>query len=250
MKKNDREHRIISLLEMRGEMSVEELSAILGISASTLRKQLAEMRNKGLIIRTYGGVMSVNPVLDESFDSKLHKNVAEKRRIATKGRSLIKEGSTVALASGTSVYALCTLMNDMGRGTVYTNSMQVAEYLARCASLEIHICGGIIRSHTGTIIGNDVADYFKGLKIDCAFLGCDAIDSDGTVYSDNLAAATSERAVITSAKKIYVLCDSSKLGKKSVAKITHLSNCTALITGKEGSNIADALQYITEVIYV
>lgn len=250
MKKNDREHRIISLLEMRGEMSVEELSSILGISASTLRKQLAEMRNKGLIIRTYGGVMSVNPVLDESFDSKLHKNVSEKRRIAARARALINEGSTVALASGTTVYALCTLMNDLGRGTVYTNSMQVAEYLSRCAALEIHICGGIIRSHTGTIIGNDVADYFKGMKIDCAFVGCDAIDADGTVYSDNLAAATSEKAVISSAKKIYVLCDSSKLGKKSVAKITHLSECTAIIAGKESSNIADGFQFMTDVIYV
>lgn len=250
MKKNDREHRIISLLEMRGEMSVEQLSDILGISASTLRKQLAEMRSKGLIIRTYGGVMSVNPVLDESFDSKLHKNVSEKRHIAAKARTLIKEGCSVALASGTTVYALCTLMNDMGRGTVYTNSMQVAEYLARCAALEIHICGGIIRSHTGTIIGNDVADYFKGMKIDYAFLGCDAIDVDGTVYSDNLAAATSEKAVIMSAKKIYVLCDSSKLGKKSVAKIAHLSECSALITGKESANVAEAFQYITDVIYV
>ena len=107
-----REQRIISILESRGEMSVNELGAILNISVSTLRKQLADMQEKKLIIRTYGGVMSINPVPDETFDSKLHKNVNEKRRIATKARSLIKSGDSLSLGSGTTVYALSNLLDD------------------------------------------------------------------------------------------------------------------------------------------
>ena len=77
MKTTVREQKIISLLESRGEMSVNELSAILDVSVSALRKQLADMQNRKLIIRTYGGVMSINPVPAESFDSKLHKSVSE-----------------------------------------------------------------------------------------------------------------------------------------------------------------------------
>ena len=71
MKTARREQRIIGLLESRGEISVGELSEILDISVSTLRKQLAVMQQNGLLIRTYGGGMSVNRGPDERFESKL-----------------------------------------------------------------------------------------------------------------------------------------------------------------------------------
>ena len=153
MKTARREQTIIGLLDSRGEISVGELSSILEVSESTLRKQLAVMQQKGLVIRTYGGVMSVNQVPDETFESKMHKNIAEKRRIAELARTLIPDGATVALASGTTVYGLGTLLDDLKRGVIYSNSMQTADYLSRCANLEVHLCGGIIRSQTGTIIG-------------------------------------------------------------------------------------------------
>ena len=123
MKTSIREQKIISTLESRGEMDVKELSEILNISVSTLRKQLSDMQDKKLIIRTYGGVMSVNQFPDVTFDSKLHKNVSEKRRMATKARSLIPEGSSVSLGSGTTVFALSNLLDDMNRASIYTNSM-------------------------------------------------------------------------------------------------------------------------------
>ena len=88
MKVTKRAQKIISLLETRGEISVHELSESLDISPSTLRKQLAEMQADGLVIRTYGGVMPVNRVPDETFENKRHKSVFEKRRIAERARSL------------------------------------------------------------------------------------------------------------------------------------------------------------------
>ena len=131
MKTQEREQRIISLLETRGELSIKTLGDMLDISPSTLRKQLAVMQSKGLVTRTYGGVMSVDRIPDESFDNKLRRNVVEKRLIAERARGLIREGQSIALGSGTTIYALCTLLDDLRQGAVYTNSMQAAEYL-RC----------------------------------------------------------------------------------------------------------------------
>ncbi len=250
MKAMKREQRIIALLESRGELSVKELSDILDVSLSTLRKQLAVMQANGLVIRTYGGVMSVNRVPDETFDSKLHKNIAEKRKIAEKTRTLVPNGATIALGSGTTVYGLANLLDDLPHGTIYTNSMQAADYLSRVAGLEVHISGGIIRSHTGTIIGNEVADYFRSLKeIDYAFIGCDAIDSSGEVYSDNLSVATVEKTILMSAKHKYILCDSSKLGKKAVAHITSLGVCDGLITCRSENTAVGQYALLTDVIY-
>lgn len=145
------------------------------------------------------------------------------------------------------MYALSNLLDDMDSATIYTNSMQAADFLAHCASLDVHICGGIIRSATGTIIGNEAYNFFNGICVDCAFISCDAIDDDGEVYSDNIAVAAVESAVLKNAKRKYVLCDSSKLGKRSIAHIVNLKECDALITGKSDSSVADKLAYSVNV---
>ncbi len=106
----------------------------------------------------------------------------------------------------------------MERAAIYTNSMQAADYLARCASLDVHICGGI--------------------------------DEDGEVYSDNVAVATAESAILHNAVHKYVLCDSTKLGKKSVAHIYNLNNCDTLITGKNDTLATEALACICNIIFV
>lgn len=250
MKTARREQKIIGVLESRGEISVGELSRILEISESTLRKQLAQMRDKGLVIRTYGGVMSVNRVPDETFESKMHKNVAEKRRIAELARTLIPEGATIALASGTTIYVLGTLLTDLKRAVIYSNSMQTADYLSHCAGLEVHICGGIVRGQTGTIIGNEVAEFFRGLRqLDYAFVGCDAIDSNGEVFSDNVSVATSEKTILLSAKHRYILCDSSKIGQSAVGHIANLKDCDGLITGAEERGLTGRFKMLTEILY-
>ena len=250
MKTDRREHVIISLLESRGEMSVNDLSRVLDVSLSTLRKQLAVMQSKSLIIRTYGGVMPVNRVPDETFESKLHKNMSEKRRIAVKARTMVSNMESVSLGSGTTVYELSNLLADIPHCTVYTNSMQAADYLARCAGLEVHISSGVIRSHTGTIIGNEAVSYFRQLpQVDYAFIGCDAIDISGDVYSENMAVALVEKTVLLNAKHKYILCDSSKLGKTAVAHIVNLRECDGIITVNPESGIAENFKFLTEVIY-
>ena len=248
MKTAKREQTIIGFLESRGAMSVEELSGLLGVSVSTLRKQLAVMQSNGLVIRTYGGVMPVNRVPDETFESKLHKSIAEKRRIAERARALIPSGATIALGSGTTIYGLANLLDDLPKGTIYTNSMQAADLLARCPGLEVHISSGILRSRTGTIIGSEAAEYFRALKpVDYAFIGCDAIDSGGVVLSDNLSVAAVEKIVLDCAKHKYILCDSTKLGQSAVARVTELKDCDGLITLH--SNGAEEYEPFTKILY-
>ena len=245
-----REERIIGLLETRGEISVHDLSQLLEVSVSTLRKQLALMQEKGLVIRTYGGIMSVNRVPDETFESKVHKNVSEKRKMAEKARSLIRSGNSIALGSGTSVFALANLLDDLSSGVIYTNSMQAADYLCHCTGLDVHISSGIIRGRTGTIIGIEATEYFRELRnIDYAFIGCDAINSKGNVMSDNLSVAAVEKHILLCARNKYILCDSSKLGQTAVASICSLSDCDALITCPSSFPAAERYGDLTRLLF-
>ena len=105
------------------------------------------------------------------------------------------------------------------------------------------------QSHT--IIGNEAAAYFKQLpQVDFAFIGCDAIDSTGDVYSENMAVAMVEKAILLNAKHKYILCDSSKLGKTAVAHIVNLKSCEGIVTGDISRSIADNFKFLTNVIYV
>lgn len=249
MKIQRREQKIISLLETRREISVNELSAILDCSLSTIRKHLAVMEEEGLLIRTYGGARVIDRTIDESFDSKMHKGIHEKRRIAEKAKSLIPSGATVALGSGTTVYNLSNCMDDLSAGVVYTNSMQVAVYLSNCPKLEMHVISGIVRGRTGTIIGSEVTEFFRESKnIDYTFIGCDAIDSNGDIFNDNLAVAAAERTLLFSAKNKFILCDSSKFGKRSTARIANLRECSGLITSGNLGSLLDIYRNLTKVI--
>ena len=248
MKTQEREQRIISLLETRGELSIKTLGDMLDISPSTLRKQLALMQSKGLVIRTYGGVMSVDRIPDESFDNKLRRNMVEKRLIAERARGIIREGQSIALGSGTTIYGLANLLDDLPKGTIYTNSMQAADLLARCPGLEVHISSGILRSRTGTIIGSEAAEYFRSLKqLDYAFIGCDAIDASGAVLSDNLSVALVEKIILSCARRKYILCDSSKLGQSAVARVCELKDCDGLITVHSAA--AEGYASMTRLLY-
>lgn len=251
MKIQKREQRIISLLEMRGEVSVTELSAILDCSVSTIRKHLAVMEENGLLIRTYGGARVIDRTLDESFDSKSHKSVQEKQKIAKKAKTLIPAGAVIALGSGTTVYGFSALLDSLPAGIVHTNSIQVAVYLSNFPKLETHVVGGIVRGRTGTIIGSEVTGYFNDLKqtkIDYAFIGCDAIDANGDIFNDNLAVATAERTLLFSAEKRFILCDSSKFGKRSTAYIANLRDCSGLITSGAQTVIMDTYKGLTNVM--
>ena len=86
--------------------------------------------------------------------------------------------------------------------------------------------------------------------MDYAFIGCDAINANGEVMSDNLSVAAAEKTLLLCAKRRYILCDSSKIGQSAVAQITGLQNCDGLITGLPESQTTDRYKTLTEVIYV
>ena len=84
---------------------------------------------------------------------------------------------------------------------------------------------------------------------DYAFIGCDAIDSSGDVYSENMAVALVEKTVLLNAKHKYILCDSSKIGKTAVAHIVNLRECDGIVTANLENGIAENFKFLTEVIY-
>ncbi len=225
-----REDYILYLLEMRYRVSTEELCEILGLTASTIRRQLQDMENRGLLIRSHGGAVSVDAGREPTIQQKATMSVKEKRAIASVARNLIRDGDVIALGGGSTVLELCQLMLDLKNVIVLTNSIAAANILLKNPSIELWISGGIVNNKGGYIVGPNAEGVFSHLTIEKAFLGTEAIDFEKGIFSATFGSANVEKAIAKMSKRIYVMADSSKINRESVVLQFPLSAIHSIIT--------------------
>lgn len=226
----DTEQYILHILEMNTRVSVAELCERFGIAPSTARKKLAEMEARGLLIRTYGGAVSVDANRDEPISKKVLMNVAQKKAIASAAIEFIRDGDTIALGGGSTIAEMSLYLKRLRDSIIITNSIAVANNIMNNEHIEVRVNSGIVRGRTGCIVGPKSTELFAESEADVAFVSCDAFHIDEGAFNDNLLIGELEHSVLVCGKKKYVLCDSSKLNKKSIFAFMPIEAITALIT--------------------
>ncbi len=226
----EKEDYIIHLLETRERVSIAELCAIFHMAPSTIRKNLTDMEKKGLLLRTHGGAASLDANRDEPIARKTVLNITQKKEISEYARTLIKNGDTIALASGSTVAELCHLLKDLRDSIVLTNSVVAANTLMNNKNIEVRVCSGIVRGRTGCIVGPSAGSFFDGIRVDKAFLGTDAVDIERGVCSANILVGNVERSMAQCSSQVIVLCDYSKMNKTAISPFLRLSEIDCLIT--------------------
>lgn len=234
---NNKEKAIVHLLETQHRISVSRLCTLLNMAPSSIRKRLADMEKRGLLIRTHGGAMSIDLHRDDSLSVKMSVNRNAKRAIALKASEFIKPGSTICLGGGTTTLELCYVLSSMSDIVILTNSISAANILMENNNIEVKICGGTIRNRIGCIVGPSAGDYFKNIKADKAFLGVDALSLEKGMSSSNILVGEAERSMAHCSREVIILSDSSKLGKEIVSPFLSLDEVDCLITD---SNIPNA----------
>ena len=229
------ESYIIHLLEVRTKVSVQELCDTFALAPSTIRKKLAEMEKKGLLIRTHGGAISIDANRDEPMDKKSMLNIPQKKAIASVAMEFVTNGNTIALGGGSRVAELCVYLLKLKDSLILTDSIIVANLVMQNRSLEVRINSGIVRGRTGCVVGPNSSDLFHEYegRVDKAFVGCDAFNLEDGACSANILVGEVERDLLLSAKERYILCDSTKLDKTTVTPFIDPHEITALITDDE-----------------
>jgi Transcriptional regulators of sugar metabolism len=233
---DDKEKAIIHLLETQHRISVARLCTLLKMAPSSMRKRLADMEKRGLLIRTHGGAMSIDLHRDDSMSVKMSVNRNAKRAIALKAGESIEPGSTICLGGGTTTLELCYVLSGMSDIVVLTNSISAANILMENNDIEVKVCGGTIRNRIGCIVGPSAGDYFKNIKADKAFLGVDAFSLEKGMSSSNILVGEVERCMAQCSREVVILSDSSKLGKEIVSPFLPLDQVDCLITDSNISN--------------
>lgn len=225
-----RRQRLVGLVESRGAARLEELSAALGVSQATVRRDLNAVAAAGRLRRVHGGAVAVDERTDEPlFDVKASAAAEEKGRIAARAVELLAPGDTIYLDGGSTVLALARLLHGWSRLTVVTNSLPIATELAGRGPRLIMI-GGEVRATSRALVGPLTRLFLDDLHVDRAVMGTFALSlEDGLTTTDPSEAYTKE-LVLSRAREVILLADSSKMGTRSFVHAGRLEDIDVVVT--------------------
>jgi DeoR/GlpR family transcriptional regulator of sugar metabolism len=240
-----------------GSARVSDLTQRLGVSDMTIRRDLEVLARDGLIEKVHGGaVLPGSPASHEpGFEAKLVLERPEKTAIARAAAGLVRPGTAIALAGGTTTFALAQCLLDVPGLTIVTNSLRVTNLFSGTRGLDgstdpVVLTGGV-RTPSDALVG-PVADLtIRSLHFDLLFLGCFGIDADAGLTTPNLAEAETNRALMRVARRIVVLADHTKWGLVSLSSFARLSDVDVLITDDmlPHDARAQAAEQVGEVIF-
>ena len=226
-----RRQRILERLNAEGECPVARLSEALAVSQMTVRRDLDALAREGRITRTHGGAAPAARVtFDFQFLARGEAHREAKDAIAQAAAALAGAGESVVLDSGTTTLAVARALRTRPVKTVITTSLPIASELQYVAGLELVLLGGTLRRESPDLAGSLTEANVEGLRADVAFLGADAVDAAGTASSASLALARLIAKLAAAARRVYIVADSSKLGRSALARIGSLRDWSGLIT--------------------
>ncbi len=225
----ERKREILRLLGIHKKVKTLELSQLFNVSEPTIRRDINEMEELGLLVRTHGGAIGIDPVEDEpSFTDKMDRFSHEKDVIGRLAASLIKDNDTVVLDSGTTTVAIAKNIKAKNV-TVITNSLDVAAVLEDNKEIELFMTGGQIRWNTRAMVGVVAEKALSAFRVNLAFVGVNGFNEKGFT-TPNMIEAQTKKKMIEIADRAFVVTDSSKYGKTQFCLISELEGVSGIIS--------------------
>ena len=224
-----RRTKLIDFIRTRGFASLEDLVRELGVSESTIRRDLDTLEEQGTARRTHGGVLYAGGLpRPAEFDERQPAHHAAKRAIAAAAADRIEDGETVLLDGGTTTFEVARLL--VGRSIqVVTNSLPVANLFASASRADLVLLGGYVSPRTGVCLGPYANELLGRLHVTTTVLSAAGITAEG-LYNAHLLLAETEQAMLRAAGRVIVVADSSKFGRKSLTFVSGLDSIDILVT--------------------
>ncbi len=224
--------KLRNLLRERDILRVEELAAGLGVSAATVRRDLAALEAVGDLRRIHGGAMAAEGRDEEPlFDDKTAIAASEKQRIAEAALRLVRPHDIVYLDGGSTILVLARLLTSHTQLTVVTNSLRVAQVFSNGGPRMI-LTGGECRRLSQTFVGPLTRAVLAQMHIDVAFMGTIGVSAENGMTTTDPAEAFTKEQAMARASRVVLLADSSKFGKTSFVRFGSLKALSAVISDK------------------
>jgi DeoR/GlpR family transcriptional regulator of sugar metabolism len=226
-----RAERLLDMLQQDRSLTVTAAAQHLGVSASTIRRDLTLLERQGRLSRVYGGAV-IEPGEEPVEPPRLARapdQADAKKRIGQAAAKFVRDNDTILVAGGTTTDAMLAFLGGRTRLTVLTNNLQTALTVSQHPDIAVVVLGGYLRRDELSLLGHLGVDALSSFNVDRAFYGAYAVDADGLMGAE-LNETETDRALISAAPELVVLADSSKFSRRAPARLASASQISTLVT--------------------
>jgi DeoR family myo-inositol catabolism operon transcriptional repressor len=219
---------IEEFIHSRKNVTLDELCLRFAVSKNTIRRDIAQIMEKGSVGKVYGGVVSFTELV--SFEKRNAKNQAEKNGIGRLAASCIEEDDLIFIDSGTTTANIVDYLNPAQPLTIMTNSLDVINGVADMPNIHLLVVGNTYKRTTKSFVGIDDPRTLDKYNINKAFMAAAGVSiTHGLTNSDPLEYEM-KKLISEKAEKLIVLADASKFGKSTLLTYAPLSRADIIVT--------------------
>jgi DeoR/GlpR family transcriptional regulator of sugar metabolism len=243
MFQNQRREKILELLRENGSSRVNELSRLFNVTEPTIRQDLEVLEKTGAITRQHGGAFINNySSFADGMQLEHRDHMTEKERIGQKAAEFVKSGDSIILDSGTTITEMVKHLLDRKNLNVVTTALNITLALGKEPSNTILLTGGEFKAPTLSLTGDRAVHLFENLYVEKLFLATGGFSIEAGLTYPGFSDIALKRAMVNSAKTIYLLADSSKLEKVLFASLGCQDKIDYIITDNNVSK-----EYVKEL---
>ncbi|GLY14525.1 DeoR/GlpR family DNA-binding transcription regulator [Kineosporia rhizophila] len=233
---DERRQRILELVRANGAVSLRELARVVDSSEVTVRRDLRLLESQGLLDRRHGGAVSTGGLSHEpTYSEKSGVAAREKTAIGALAAGLVEEGDAICVGAGTTTQAFARHLLSFRELTVVTNSVLVAQELARSRTIEVVMTGGTLRGSIYALVGSVAEQALSGMRVRRTFMSGNGLTLERGLSTPNLVVAGVDRALAAAAEEIVVLADHTKIGLETMAQTVPAEQIGRLVTSDRSS---------------
>ena len=227
-----RQQKTLELVRERGYISIEELAQYFDVTPQTIRRDINQLADEGLLRRYHGGAAHDSSVENTEYTMRVGYMLEEKLRIAEAVAAPVPDHASLFINIGTTTESIAhALLNHTGL-KIITNNLNVAKILSTKEDFEVLIASGRVRPDGG-VIGQATADFFKQFKADYALIGISGIDEDGTLLDFDFQEVCVSQEILSSARQVFLAADSSKFGRNAMIRLGSLKQVDSIFTDQQ-----------------
>ncbi|HET6487663.1 MAG TPA: DeoR/GlpR family DNA-binding transcription regulator [Spirochaetia bacterium] len=227
----ERRNRILDLLSRKNKASVAELSQEFRIGEATIRKDLNDLEQRGLILRTHGGALIMDTASKEApLMERETRNREQKERIAQFIAQFIRNGESIMMDGGTTTLQIGRSLRARRNLVVVTNSPPLAAEMVNFVDTRVILTGGELRESTGALVGPLTTYSIRQFRVDRVILGMSSLVPDQGLFTANASEAEVKRVMMECGKEVIVAMDSGKIGKLTLSFVSDFSMVGKLVT--------------------
>jgi DeoR/GlpR family transcriptional regulator of sugar metabolism len=226
-----RRMKILEWLQEEGSARVRDLSAAFAVSEATIRQDLERLDSDGYITREHGGAyLKSVPQQVESMSLHHVQNMDRKQKIGQAAAALVGDSETIIIDSGTTTSQFAENLRTRQNLNIITNALNIALMLGGNPTNTVHMPAGQFKAPTLSLSGEKSVDFFVGIYAEKLFLATAGISFDAGLTYPAIGDIYVKRAMIKAASKVYLLADSTKIGRMSFSSLGGVELVHTLIT--------------------